>query len=207
MTNKRIKGTKDYVEDILKEHPEWNASQVYDRYKLLIGDINKAVGLSAVQKQVESIRPVLAQMKMKGLHIPWSLGAGAKHNISPEANLHLLKLTQEYELDGEKITIRVAIWFSRLLPSFQEYYPMPDLTEAERYLYWLVYVKTYANMEYVHDFKDIQNKRQTIFDTRKLDRLIFKEKKEIDLTSGNYIGEYLEAIDVETYEAQKHEVK
>ena len=49
----RLKGTGVLISEIFSAHPEWNATKVYQRYLILIGDTTKAVTLNAVQKHLE----------------------------------------------------------------------------------------------------------------------------------------------------------
>lgn len=70
---KRAKGTREFIIEILAKHPEWNARQVYNRYLILIGDPQNAITLNAVQKCIQSLKPILTQVRKTGLDKPWSL--------------------------------------------------------------------------------------------------------------------------------------
>ena len=84
---KRGKDTFSIVRNITRAHPEWNARQIYDLYKILIGDTNKSVTLNAIQKQLEKIKEVTETDSYKELKYPLANGPTTKkeYNLSPEA--------------------------------------------------------------------------------------------------------------------------
>ena len=110
---KRLKGTREFVRDILLSHPDWNARQIHDRYLILIGDTNMAVTLNAVQKHVEILRGPIKQLGATGLDSPWSIGSCEKHNIPADIISSLIEYEQ---VGGPKLTNRQAKWFAKLKP-------------------------------------------------------------------------------------------
>jgi len=131
---KRIKGTRELIIDILVEHPDWNARQVHDRYRLIINDPQKVVGLSAVQKHIEELRPLLNKLREHGLEEPWNLSLSIKHNISPEATPTLLKAKRFCDALDDVLTVRQAKWIA-YLSSFIHETPLL-LAWAEKYASW-----------------------------------------------------------------------
>jgi hypothetical protein len=115
--NKRVRGTKEIVVDILLEHPDWNARQVYDRYKLLLGDSRKVVTLSAIQKQIENINPILETAKKEGLDNVWSMNTLKEHPLPPDVIPILLRIKKN--IPALPLTIRIAIWVSRFYTTIE----------------------------------------------------------------------------------------
>ncbi len=131
---KRPEGTLGLVIDILCEHPYWNAREVHDRYKILFNDPQKAVGLSAIQKHIAGLRPILNKLQEEGLDEPWSLSLSIKHNISPEATPVLLKAKRFCDALDDVLTVRQAKWISYLSTFIHE---TPSLLLwAEKYATW-----------------------------------------------------------------------
>lgn len=131
---KRLKGTRELVIDILSDHPDWNARQVHDRYRILINDPLMAVGLSAIQKQIEVLRPIINKLKEEGLDESWSLSLSIKHNISPEVTPALLKAKRFCDALDDVLTVRQAKWIA-YLSTFIHETPLL-LFWAERYSSW-----------------------------------------------------------------------
>jgi hypothetical protein len=129
MNKPKVKGTRELVEDIFKEHPDWNASQVWDRYKLSLGNPNNARGLSAIQKHLEKIKPRYINLQAEGLDIPWTMAnikdKGVPAEVIPyitnvqawaKTQIDHIKPDDCFSLAREylPITLRQAIWISRL---------------------------------------------------------------------------------------------
>jgi len=131
---KRLKGTRELVIDILSAHPDWNARQVHDRYRILINDPLRAVGLSAIQKHIEELRPIINKLKEEGLDDPWSLSLSIKHNISPEVTPILLKAKRFCDALDDVLTVRQAKWIV-YLSSFIPQTPVL-LFWADKYASW-----------------------------------------------------------------------
>lgn len=125
MNGKRVRGTKEIIVDILLEHPEWNARQVYDRYILLLGDSKKAVTLSAIQKQIEKINPKLEIVKEEGLDNIWSMGTLKEHPLPPDVIPILLRIKKN--IPALPLTIRIAIWVSRFYTTIKPKSPVNNV--------------------------------------------------------------------------------
>lgn len=126
--DKRVKGTRELVTDIFSEHPDWNASQIYTRYKILVGDTKKIVTLNSIQKYLEHLKPKLQEIKDSGLENPWQLGILVDHpeyHFDAEA-IGAIYAVQLWARDGrpdpsdpfkepvKPLTIRQALWIARL---------------------------------------------------------------------------------------------
>ncbi len=118
---KRQKGTRELIEDIFEVHPDWNASQIHERYLILLGDANKAVGLNAIQKHLEEIKPRYQEILKTGLDEPWHMGVLNNKDIAIDAEavpyILLLQTWAEKAQDEfvkQPFTIRQAIWLSKL---------------------------------------------------------------------------------------------
>lgn len=121
--NKRPKGTRELVIDIFAEHPEWNATQVHERYKILIGDPTRAVGLSSIQKYLEEMKPPYNEDKKEGLEEHWHIGIMAKNYNIPADAVPYIVMVQNWVKQNmdpifnkplEPLSVRDALWISRL---------------------------------------------------------------------------------------------
>ncbi len=147
--NKRQKDTQIIVTEIFIEHPDWNAKQVYDRYCFLIGDINKAVTLNAVQKHVQKLKDKNKEITKFGLDNSWHMGLLDQYHFSPEAIRKIFELM----IDGRDITIRRAVWISRFC----------TLSVSLDLLFFMAY--RYAAGEYLSQLSG-----EPTFDTTTIDR-------------------------------------
>lgn len=158
-SNKRLKDTKTIVREIFEAHSDWNAKQIYDRYLILIGDTNKAVTLNAVQKHVEEFKDIANRPEYQDLERLWQLGTIVdypQYHIPPEAIEFILSVQwlirthKDPILKGftyEPLTIREALWVSRLF-SFISEKEMNDKKRRISVLDWLYnWAKTYATQE------------------------------------------------------------
>jgi len=113
------------VRGILAEHLDWNATQVHDEYMSLIRrgrlDIaaSDAVGVNAIQKHMELLKPQLERMKDSGLDQRWHYGLLRDYAVDPDA-MPIIRLVEEW-LEGQAhaqedmpLTLRQALWVSRL---------------------------------------------------------------------------------------------
>lgn len=116
--NKRTKGTGEIVRDIFIHHPDWNARQIYDRYLILIGDVNKAVTLNSIQKHVQELKEINNSLEVQNLEAPWHTGTLVKYPLSAEALPHIFKVQAHHQLG--KITIRQARWVAHLYPMIKD---------------------------------------------------------------------------------------
>jgi hypothetical protein len=126
MNKPKVKGTKELVEDIFKEHPEWNATQVYDRYKILLGDAtNNARGLSVIQKHLAKLKPRYQELREENLDIPYTLSALKKLNVPALAVWYIISVeswakTKQKNIKADEfphpdympITLRQALWIA-----------------------------------------------------------------------------------------------
>jgi hypothetical protein len=106
------KSTRELVETIFCEHPDWNGREIYEHYLTLIGDTQKAVTLNAVQKQVEKLRPKYKEITSAGLDASWHLGTLDSFPLPAESIPYILKI-QKIQPDN-RLTLRQALWISRL---------------------------------------------------------------------------------------------
>ena len=131
---KRLKDTGSIVRDIFSVHPDWNARQIYDRYLMVIGDVNKAVTLNSIQKHVQAIK----ERYDKDKDLPWSLdktpslhaeaiGAIFKvRNVIPkwmilppflsdsDSRYYVIDKGQRLTTIPRHFTVREALWVARL---------------------------------------------------------------------------------------------
>jgi hypothetical protein len=166
--NKRLKNTGTLVSEIFAAHPEWNASQVYQRYLVLIGDTSQAVTLNAIQKHLEKLR--IASKKIdKRLDAWWHLDDMKNDWMDAQSVSQIFRVWRWIENDGNapytKITNRQAKWISILYDI--EYLKTEDeLNRAslmcamlERY-YELTGTPYSSNVEYLFTAADITEYKQ-----------------------------------------------
>jgi hypothetical protein len=192
--NKRNKGTKELIKDILLQHPEWNARQIHDRYLILIGDVNKAVTLSAVQKVLEELRPKYQKIKDTGMENPWYIGTKMENPLSAEAVRYILRVQDWYEkaknadLENEiiknpfnsmdlrglasvwrPVTVRQAKWISVLY----------DISRDDIEYLWFISLY-YAYFELMSELSN-----SPCFDTSAIDRNLLKGKRNFVIFAKN----------------------
>lgn len=138
--SKRQRGTRSLIMDILKDHPDWNAKQIHDRYLIVIGDTRQAVTLNAVQKHLQELRPLLEKIRESGLDNPWHMGLltdpkfrAAHPELTAEALSHIFEVQEvlreilrelqrqvgqevatEVNPDYVPLPTRQALWVARL---------------------------------------------------------------------------------------------
>ena len=139
--NKHHKTTHQIVLDIFLSHRDWNASEIYEEYKKRLDDPNNEVTLNAIQKHMESLKAIYGTIKQ--LDEQWHLGVldqtintpqegiVPRFSITPEA-IRIITDIQKM-IDGRKkqLTIRQALWVSRLYKMFDRPLILKDEEEKE----------------------------------------------------------------------------
>ncbi len=115
---KRLKGTKEFITEIFAAHPGWNARQVHERYKILIGDGNSGVTLNSVQKILQPLRPEMNEISAKHMDEEWHINDVDENQIDAQSICKVLRIKQWKENDSNAptavLTKRQAKWISRL---------------------------------------------------------------------------------------------
>jgi len=75
---------------------------------------------------VSSIQKFIAKIKDSPLDKPFSLGALIEHPIPPETLLNVLEAWVQYRKQGVTLTIREALWFSRLSSALLKFEKVGD---------------------------------------------------------------------------------
>jgi hypothetical protein len=192
MNKPKVKGTRELVEDIFKEHPDWNATQVYDRYKLSLSDPKTARGLSVVQKHLEKLRPRYEALKAEDMDIPWTMANIKDKGIPAEAIPYITKVQAWAKIQNEHIktgdwfaqmreylpiTLRQAIWISRLYTLTGDWQRL-----KEKEISWLwSWSRVYALSEITHKLAG-----QEKFDSSFLDEQLI-DGASIDIRGKAYI--------------------
>lgn len=195
MRNQRRKTTEEIVKDIFIEHPDWTGPQIYDRYKIIIGNPDIAVTQNAVEKHVKVFRDRDRMIKTTGLDNPWYIGTYE----TPDYSIPFIFEIQNYieKKSLLPLSIRQAKWISR----FSCFYkiPMSDRETSDLF----VISAYYSEREIVSGISG--NK---IFDTTELDKalrqgrireLIKQDYQRMidDLTNGNYETPDFQALEKE----------
>ena len=115
----RLKGTGVLISEIFSAHPEWNATKVYQRYLILIGDTTKAVTLNAVQKHLEKLRITNKNIDDKGLDVQWHINDPNNDWMDAQSIKQILRILRWKAQRGPdefnpELTRRQAKWISRI---------------------------------------------------------------------------------------------
>lgn len=106
----RRRSTREVVKDIILEHPDWNAAQIYEQYKVDAPGQERT--LNAIQKHVQKLRPKLPTT------VYWHLGRqGTSLSIPPEALPRIIAIQRELKALGNETTNMpqiVAYWIGQL---------------------------------------------------------------------------------------------
>ena len=174
--NKRLKGTKELVRDILNIHPDWNAKQVYDRYLIVVGHPNKAVTLNAIQKHCKSLRGPNQTVESKGYDKPWQLGSLNDCPLPPESIPYIMAVNNWAGKQKERfteaayppVTIRQAKWISYLQPIYV-------MLKPKRFSWLWGWSKAYAVKERLHEMENEEagEGKKAPFDTTELDEAMY----------------------------------
>jgi hypothetical protein len=159
-TRKRPESTAEIVRFLYATFPRWNAKQIHDLYCIFVGGSNNAVGLNAIQKQLEDIKEKYAKMLEDGLDEPWSIGAGdyIPSDIIPtfikiEKFIKLIKNIEPKQI----LSIRNAIWYARLFHSVKDLVKNNPEKAYRTFLNSIIIILNYINPEIKDNLNESQN--------------------------------------------------
>jgi len=173
--NKRVKDTKTIVKDIFIEHREWNAAQIYERYKAIVNPENW-VSLNAIQKHVEELRRAVLSIKEEDpfLDAPFDLGTFIikyGQGIESEAISCILVVLRQVETIPQiMFSNRQARWMAKLFHPINTFI-MKEGLDFTLYPVILALISSlYTRLEYDSKISNIP------LNTQLVDRVFYSEK-------------------------------
>jgi hypothetical protein len=129
--NTKLKNTGKIVSRLFTDHPDWNATQIYNSYVEDVGKDN-AVTLNAVQKHVEELRRKHKEQKLRD------------PDFDKPCNLGFLIKKYGDKLDAESI-LQVAL----VIKTFVDHKTLKYMTLSNRKALWIA--KLHRLVTYVYD--------------------------------------------------------
>ena len=125
---------------VCQAHEKWTAKTVkYEVERIIQEEVAAGKrpptspgwpGISAVQKVITALNKIKAQSPVNPVDKLWSVAALRQHEVTPEALLIVMKAWARGLQRGSYLTIREAIWISRIYAIFPY---LPDFNKVTHY--------------------------------------------------------------------------